>query len=171
MEHLEQSDQFTPYSRLDRRLVEWMSDHSLMLMRLSLGFVFLAFGVLKFIPGASPAESMSVRTVDALTFGLINGDTARILVATLECLVGMSLLTGRLLKAGVVLLGIVMIGVMAPLVLFTGELFSGPYHAPTLEAQYVVKDIVLLTAGINVALRARGAHMVVDEPGAGHGGA
>lgn len=166
MQHLEQSDQFEPYGRLDRRLVEWFSGHSLQFMRLSLGFVFLAFGLLKFIPDASPAESLSIRTVDTLTFGVISGDVARILVAAAECLVGLSLLTGRLLKAGVVLLGFVMIGVMAPLVLFTGELFSGPYHAPTLEAQYVVKDIVLLTAGFNVALRTRGAHMVVEEVGA-----
>jgi len=30
-----------------------------------------------------------------------------------------------------------LIGILSPLVLRTGRLFSGPNHAPTLEAQYV----------------------------------
>jgi len=30
-------------------------------------------------------------------------------------------------------------------------LFMGPYHAPTLEGQYVLKDIVLLTASLVIA--------------------
>lgn len=163
MSKLHQDEYFETASPTESHLMHWMADHSLMLMRISLGFVFLLFGVLKFIPDASPAEGLSVRTMEKLTFGLLEGDAARLVVATAEVLVGISLLTGLYLKAGVILLGFVMIGVMAPLVLFTGELFSGPGHAPTLEAQYVIKDIVLVTAGINIALRARGAKMVVDE--------
>jgi uncharacterized membrane protein YphA (DoxX/SURF4 family) len=141
----------------------WMTEHSLTLMRISLGLVFLIFGLLKFIPDASPAENLSVRTLERLSFGLIEGDVARIVIAVMEVLVGISLLTGLYLKLGVILLGFVLIGIMAPLALFTGELFSGPGHAPTLEAQYVIKDIVLATAGIHIALRVRGAKMVVDE--------
>ncbi|MGI8730009.1 MAG: hypothetical protein ACR2LK_08495, partial [Solirubrobacteraceae bacterium] len=44
-----------------------------------------------------------------------------------------------------------MIGVLAPLALFTGRLFAGPYNAPTLEGQYVIKDIILVAAGFVVA--------------------
>lgn len=163
MQRLQQDEHFETTSPAESRLMHWMTAHSLTLMRVALGLVFLLFGLLKYIPGASPAEGLSVRTLEALTFGLIEGDVARIVIATAEVLVGISLLTKLFLKAGVILLGFVIIGVMAPLALFTGELFSGPGHAPTLEAQYVVKDIVLAAAGINVALRARGAKMIVNE--------
>lgn len=163
MRNLQKDEYFETQSPAESRLMYWMTAHSLTIMRVSLGLVFLLFGLLKFIPDASPAEGLSVRTMEKLTFGLLEGDPARLVVATAEVLVGASLLTGFYLKAGVVLLGFVMIGVMAPLVLFTRELFSGPGHAPTLEAQYVIKDIVLVAAGINIAVRARGAKMVVEE--------
>jgi uncharacterized membrane protein YphA (DoxX/SURF4 family) len=163
MTNLQQDEYFETDSPAESRLMHWMTKHSLTLMRLSLGFVFLLFGVLKFIPDASPAENLSVRTLEKLSFGLVEGDVARIVVAVMEVVVGISLLTGLFLKAGVILLGFVLIGIMAPLALFTGELFPGPRHTPTLEAQYVIKDIVLGAAGIHIALRARGAKMVVDE--------
>ena len=44
-----------------------------------------------------------------------------------------------------------MVGIMSPLVLFYGDLFPG--GLPTLEAQYVLKDIVLAAAGAVVAAR------------------
>lgn len=163
MEHLQQDEQFESGSPTETRLMHWMTEHSMMLMRLSLGLVFLIFGVLKFIPEASPAENLSVRTLEAMTFGLVAGDAARIAIAMMETLVGLSLLSGWFLKAGVVLLALVMMGIMAPLALFPDELFPGPEHYPTLAAQYVIKDIVLGAAGLVVALRARGAKMVVDE--------
>jgi putative oxidoreductase len=160
-------ERFHPYNRLDARVMEWLTRHSLAIMRISLGFVFLVFGVLKFFPDMSPAEDLTIRTMDALTFGLVSGRAAMIIVATMECAVGISLLTGLFLQAGVVLLGLVMIGVLAPLVLFPGQMFSGRFLAPTLEAQYVVKDVVLLAAGINVGLRARGARRVMTSEGSG----
>lgn len=163
MDKLQQDDTFSRRSDFEARLMYWATNHSTAMLRWSLGLVFLLFGVLKFVPDASPAEDLSVRTLDQLTLGLVEGDAARILIATMEVLVGLSLLTGLYLKLGVILLGIVTIGIMAPLALFPGEMFPGPKHTPTLAAQYVIKDIVLAAAGIVVALRVRGAKMVVDE--------
>jgi uncharacterized membrane protein YkgB len=40
-------------------------------------------------------------------------------------------------------------------VLFPGELFSGPDHAPTLAGQYVLKDVILLAASLVVMARVR----------------
>jgi uncharacterized membrane protein YkgB len=50
-----------------------------------------------------------------------------------------------------------MVGILSPLVLFFPELFPG---APTLEGQYVLKDIVLVAAGLVVTARALGAELV-----------
>lgn len=49
------------------RLAGWLAAHSVTVLRVSLGLVFLGFGVLKFFPGASPAEALVIRTVDTLT--------------------------------------------------------------------------------------------------------
>lgn len=152
---------FRPINRLDAKVTQWLTRNSVSLVRMSLGFVFLAFGLLKFFPDVSPAEAIAIRTTDALTLGIVEGDVARLFVAAIETAIGLSLLTGRYLRAGIALLGIAMVGVLSPLVLFPGDLFSREYNAPTLEGQYVVKDIVLLAAGLIVVLRQRGAEMMM----------
>ena len=43
------------YDRIDTALTTWMARYGIRLLRTSLGFVFLWFGVLKFFPGLSPA--------------------------------------------------------------------------------------------------------------------
>jgi putative oxidoreductase len=141
----------------NRRVGGWLAQHSIDLLRMSLGIVFLGFGALKFIPGLSPAEPLVVRTLDALSFGLVHGHAALLLTAVAECFIGLTLITGKLLKTGLAVLGLSMVGILSPMVLFFTDLFPG---GPTLEAQYVFKDIVLVAAGLVVAARALGARMV-----------
>jgi uncharacterized membrane protein YphA (DoxX/SURF4 family) len=142
--------------------VRWLARHSITLLRISLGLVFLGFGVLKFFPGHSPAEALAARTFGVLTFGVLPADLDRVLVAALETAVGLCLTTGWFLRPGVRLLGVNMVGVLSPLVLFPHELFPHGLTAPTLEAQYVVKDAVLLCASMVVAARALGGRLVVE---------
>lgn len=87
-----------------------------------------------------------MRTVEDLTFELVPPDTARVLVAVLETTIGVLLLTGSLPRLTLVLLGVSMVGFLSPLVLMTGRLFAGPSGAPTLEGQYVLKDLILAAA-------------------------
>ena len=42
------------------------------LIRLSLGIIFLWYGMLKFFPILSPAEDLAIKTIDIMFFGLIN---------------------------------------------------------------------------------------------------
>ena len=157
---------FRPINRIDAMVMPWLARNSPRFLRISLGFVFLAFGILKFFPGVSPAEEIAERTMSALTLGIVPDDLGRIIVAAMETAIGVCLLTGRWMRIGVALLGMAMVGVMSPLVLFPGDLFAGDFRAPTLLGQYVVKDIVLLAAANIVALRERGATIVLvpDEP-------
>jgi putative oxidoreductase len=135
----------------------WLIRHSVTLLRVSLGFVFLSFGVLKFFPGASPAEGLTEETMDGLTAGLIVGRVSTILVAVLESTIGVCLLTGKFMRPSLILLGVAMIGTLSPLFLVPNELFvQHPgilAYVPTLEGQYVLKDIVLLAAGLVIAGR------------------
>ncbi len=128
---------------------------SITLLRISLGLVFLGFGLLKFVPGLSPVEGLVERTMSLLTFGLLTGGVATGVVAAMETTIGLSLLTGRYLRLGLGLLGIAMVGILSPIVLFPDRLFfARAVFAPTLEAQYVLKDVVLLAAALVVAAAA-----------------
>ena len=54
-------------------IASWLAAHSVTALRISLGLIILGFGALKYFPGASPAEPLVMRTVDALSFGLVSG--------------------------------------------------------------------------------------------------
>lgn len=149
-----------PVERATRWAAGWLAGHSIQLLRISLGLVFLGFGALKFIPGGSPAEELVVRTLDRLSFGLVPDRAALLLTALAECFIGVTLISGRLLKVGLLVLAASMVGILSPLVLFFTDLFPG---APSLEGQYVLKDIVLVAAGLVVAAQALGARLVADR--------
>ncbi|WP_433162376.1 DoxX family protein [Kribbella sp. CA-247076] len=136
------------------KLADWLGRQSVDILRVSLGLIFLGFGVLKFFPGASPAEALVMRTVDTLTLGIVEGRNAVLLTALMECFIGLTLMTGKFLRTGLLVLGLSLVGIMSPLVLFFGDLFPG---TPTLEAQYVLKDIVLAAAGLVIAAKALAA--------------
>jgi uncharacterized membrane protein YphA (DoxX/SURF4 family) len=136
---------------VDAAIHRLLRSHSIALLRITVGLVILAFGVLKFFPGVSPVEELTKMTTDKLTFGLVPGHIAIVVVAALESLIGLLLISGRFLRLAVYLLFGQLIGVLAPLVLFTGRLFAGPHHAPTLEGQYVIKDLILVASGFVVA--------------------
>jgi uncharacterized membrane protein YkgB len=142
--------------------------HSITALRVTVGAVFLGFGFLKFFPGVSPAQDLAVRTIHALTFGLVPWRVGIVAIATLECFIGICLLANRWMRVAVWVLAGELVGVLAPLVLLTGRLFSGPYDAPTLEGQYVLKDVILVAAGMAIAAGTfRGGHLVRDRPEAG----
>jgi uncharacterized membrane protein YkgB len=43
------------------------------------------------------------------------------------------------------------IGILSPIFLLPARLFAGPPHAPTLEGQYCLKDIILVAGALVVA--------------------
>ena len=149
--------------QLDVAAHRWLVAHSIALLRLSLGFVFLAFGALKLFPGVSPAESLVKATMDALTFGLVPGALAVAIVGVLECVVGVWLIAGRALRGVIYLLASLLVGIMSPLVVLAPRLFDGPHHAPTLEGQYVIKDLILVAATLVLAATLRGGRLASGE--------
>ena len=137
--------------KLDAAIHGFLVAHSIQLLRIVVGLMFLIFGVLKFFPGVSPVEDLTIKTTDALSFDHIPGHIASVIIASLECIIGLLLISGRGLRVATYLLAGQLIGILAPLVLFTGRLFDGPHNAPTLEGQYVIKDFILVAAGFVVA--------------------
>ncbi|MET0726616.1 MAG: DoxX family membrane protein [Leifsonia sp.] len=129
-----------------------LARYSVPALRVALGLVFLVFGVLKFFPGASPIEPLVVETWSALSFGVVSGYAAMALTASLETVVGITLVTGQFVRFGLVVLAFTFVGILSPLVLFSTELFTAA--GPTLTAQYILKDVVLIAAALVVASRA-----------------
>ncbi|GAC1641585.1 MAG: hypothetical protein NVS4B8_10030 [Herpetosiphon sp.] len=111
------------FDRLDTSLNQWLVSHSIPLLRISLGMIYLVFGFLKYFPGVSPIQDLAIRTTTVLTFGVLSPAGAMILVATLEVAIGLCFVSGRFLRIGVWLMLVQLLGAMAPLVLFPGELF------------------------------------------------
>jgi putative oxidoreductase len=136
---------------------DWLERYSVMLLRISMGLVIFGFGVLKYFPGVSPAQSIVLAVNHRLTFGLMPDNVTLVLFATVESLIGLSLITGVGLRMIIYPLTVWAVAILSPVVLMPGRLFSGPDHAPTLEGQYVLKDVILLTACLVVASHVRRA--------------
>ncbi len=139
---------YTTYISIDRHIREWMAHYGIILLRISLGIVFLWFGALKILPGLSPAEDLALRTIDRLTVGMIPGSYSLIILGIWECAIGLGLLTNRFIRATLFLLFVQMLGAAAPLVLFPQEVFRVFPIAPTLEGQYIIKNLVLISAAL-----------------------
>lgn len=142
---------------IEGRIHCWLMRFSIVALRVSMGAVFLGFGILKFFPGISPAEDLVEATISMMTFGLVPDQVGVVVTAVIECVIGISLIVGRGLRLTVYLLAAELVGILSPLVLLPDRLFAGPYHAPTLEGQYVLKDIVLVAAAMVIATQFRGA--------------
>ncbi|MET9225390.1 hypothetical protein [Lentzea sp. NPDC003310] len=132
------------------RLTRFARESGIPLLRAGLGVVYLWFGVLKLFPGGSPAEDLVERTVSALTFGIVHGDLARMSAAITEIGIALVLLSFRAPRwCAVLLVGHVVL-VSTPLVLFPGEMWSGPLQA-SFEAQYILKNLVTVAAAVVIA--------------------
>jgi len=150
------------FDRLDRRITSVLAGAAVPVLRVSLGLVFLWFGALKFFPGLSPAQDLAARTVEQLTFGLVPPAVALPVLAAWESLIGLGLLSGRFLRATLLLLAVQMLGTLTPLVLFPAETFTVYPIAPTLEGQYIIKNVVLIAAAMVVGATVRGGQLQAE---------
>ena len=151
------------FNSYDARITGWMARYGILFLRISMGFVFLWFGALKFFPGLSPAADLATRTIEQLTFGLIAPDVSILILAVWESLIGLGLILGVFMRATLFLLFLQMLGTISPVFFFPQEVFTIIPYAPTLEGQYIFKNMVLISAGFVIGATVRGGK-VVEEP-------
>jgi len=156
-EHLQER-----FDQLDRSITRWMARYGLTLLRLGLGIVFLWFGALKLLPGLSPAQDLAARTIDLLTFGLLLPDISVPILAVWECAIGLGLIAGRMMRVTILLLLLQMLGTLTPLVLLPAETWRVFLLAPTLEGQYIIKNIVLVSAALVIGATVRGGYVLAE---------
>lgn len=136
--------------QVDAGVRERMREHGPTLLRLALGMVFVWFGALKVI-GRSPVAGLV-----ATTLPFMPADAAVIGLGVVEILVGLGLLTRIALRPVLVvfwlqLAGTFLVFIVAPSVAFQDR---NPLLL-TREGEFIVKNIVLIAAGIVVGGRAR----------------
>lgn len=151
------------YTKFDRDLTAWMAKYGLKFLRISIGLIYVWFGGLKFFEGLSPAEELSIRTIDTLTFGIISDQVILYGLATWETLIGVGLLFNIFLRETLILLYLQILGTFTPVFLFPSDVFVRIPYAPTLEGQYIIKNLIVISAGIVLGATARGIKLKIDD--------
>ena len=135
---------------LDRWFVRFMTAHGIRALRFSLALVFIWFGLLKMI-GRSPVAELVANTVYWIP--------AEIFVPFLgvwELIVGLGLLFGAALRLTLFLFWLQLAGTFLVLVVRPGTAFQdGNPLLLTTEGEFVVKNLVLISAGLVVGATVR----------------
>lgn len=142
---------------LDVTVVRWLQRYGITLLRLSVGIIFIWFGALKLVPGLSPAEPL----IRALMPDVIE-PIALPAIALMEIVIGLGYLSGRYLRVVIILNLLQMAGAMSPLLFVPERLWEVFPFVWTLEGQYVIKDIILVSAALVIGSTVRGARLVTQ---------
>ena len=116
------------------------------LIRLPLFIIFFWFGLLKVIE-LSPARQLIIDTVFSMPF--LSAEAWVIVIGYWEMLIAIFFLTKRTTFLAMILLFLQMSGTFMPLILLPDISFqsSNPL-LPTLEGQYIIKNIIIITAAL-----------------------
>jgi uncharacterized membrane protein YphA (DoxX/SURF4 family) len=151
------------FARTDATITRWMAQHGVRLLRISVGVIFFWFGVLKFFPDLSPAQQLAADTTNVLTFGLVPSAVSLPVLAAWECAVGVGLIFGVFMRTVLLLLFVQMLGTISPVFIFPEKVFTRIPYAPTIEGQYIIKNLVLISAALVIGATVRGGRLV-SEP-------
>ena len=137
--------------RFDRGVTSWMHQHSHRLERRAIGALFAWFGLNKLL-GFKSATSIIAETVYLGT----PDSTARLL-GLWELAIGLCLVIYPLARVGLGLLAIRLPGTMLALILKADVCWHQPF-VPTIQGQYLIKDVVLITAAMVIGGTLRTEH-------------
>lgn len=126
----------------DMQIISWMQLRGFLFTRIAMGLVFIWFGALKPFH-LSPAEQLVAET----TFWIPIPHFI-IWLGIWEVVIGICFLFERTLRIGILLLFLHMPGTVLPFFLLPEQCFTKFPFALTLEGQYIIKNLVLIAAGI-----------------------
>lgn len=153
-------DRYRYIAHVDRNIIQWMARVGPTFLRIGLGVVFFWFGLLKFFPGLSPAEEMVRNTIY-----FIDPDLFFPVLAAWETLIGLGLMVGKFMRITLLLLFLQMPGTAMPLVVLPEVVWTQFPYGLTLEGQYIIKNLVLIGAGLVLGGMLRGRRMVAETSG------
>jgi len=138
------------FDRFDRMVVAALERWSVPLLRLSLGIVFLWFGGLK-VFGVTPVSDLVAATVY-----WVDPDWFVVSLGVVEMVVGAGLILRRAMRIILAVFLAQMAGTFLVLILLPDIAFQdGNPLKLTVEGEFVVKNLVLLSAGLVVGSMVR----------------
>jgi uncharacterized membrane protein YkgB len=137
------------FDRIDRPIAAFMQRWGVPTLRVSLAVIFIWFGALKPL-GLSPAAPLVKSTVAWMPF--LSPNAWLSVIGWWEVAIGVTFLFHRTLRVAIALLAMQMAGTFLPLFLAREITFQpgGFPYAPTLEGQYIVKNLLIISAAIVV---------------------
>ena len=138
------------FDDLDLFVTEFMSKWGVTLLRYSLGIIYIWFGALKPL-GLSPAQELVENTV----YWFENPKTFVPILGIWEVVIGLTMIIKPLIRVSIILLFIQMPGTFLPLVLFPEVCFTSFPLGLTLEGQYIVKNLIIISAALVVGSTVR----------------
>lgn len=148
--------------RLDRRIAGFMGRVGTPALRVSLAVIFVWFGILKPL-GLSPTAPLVRATVGWLP--VFSPGQWISIIGWWEVVIGLTFLHRATVRLAIALLALQMVGTFLPLVLLPEVTFQPgriPY-APTMEGQYIVKNLLILSAALVVGGTVRQPKETRDE--------
>jgi uncharacterized membrane protein YkgB len=144
---------------IDIRIIHFFRRVSVPLARIGLFIVFFWFGYLKVI-GLSPASGLVERLFEE-TIPFMQFDTFLKAFGVFECVIGILFLIPRAERVVLPLLAVHMITTAGPLLMLPQETWSA-FMVPTLEGQYIIKNVVIIAAAAGIAAH---MHPLAEERG------
>jgi uncharacterized membrane protein YkgB len=133
-------------STIDQQIAGWMRRWSIPSVRISFGIIFIWFGILKPFD-VSSAESLLKATVVWLPFG--TPDFWLKVIGWWEVTIGITFLFSRTTKIAIALLFLQMFGTFMPLIVLPEVTFqNGNILTPSLEGQYIIKNVMIISAAL-----------------------
>ncbi len=140
---------------IDQTIRGWMRVSGEPAARISLFVVFFWFGILKPL-GVSAAAPLVMKTVDWMP--LLSPGQWLAVIGWWEMAIGIFFLTRRTTRLAIGLLFLQMTGTFMPLFILPEITFQpgGIPFLPTLEGQYIIKNIIIISAALIIGGNLRG---------------
>jgi uncharacterized membrane protein YkgB len=137
------------FDEIDWKISTFMRQWGTLAVRISFGIIFVWFGILKPL-GISSAEPLVIATVPWLP--VFDGGTWVSIIGWWEVAIGIAFLFRRTIRVAVALLALQMVGTFMPLVLLPDVTFQAGHfpYGPTLEGQYIIKNLMIISAALVV---------------------
>lgn len=134
--------------KIDKKIISAINKWFIPFGRVALFTIFFWFGLIKLL-GLSPAgplaEAMVAKTVGPQYF-----DQLFVILAVVECIIGILFLFPKATRIVFPLLLVHLIVVSAPLLILPELTWQG-FFVPTLEGQYILKNVAIVALAFGIA--------------------
>lgn len=148
-------------SHIDHEVIRFFRRISIPLARVSLFVIYFWFGILKVL-GYSPATALVQSLYEKTIASYVPFHAFFIGFALFECLIGILFLIKGAERIVIPLLMAHLITTVLPLIFLPHEIWTH-WFVPTLEGQYIIKNLALITAAIAIAAHLHPLPSKVDK--------